>query len=197
MTSKIVFFDLETGGLDPDSHAIIQLGAVAVERSDFSSLETFERKLTFKDSAATSEALEMNSYDKESWLREAVSPPEAFRAFFDFLDRHATRKMVSKRNGRGYSVAELAGHNAATFDKPFLWRYASIMDLFVPAYPIPFDTLQLARWWQLKTGAKVGDLKLPTLAGHFDVTIAAHDALGDATACVQVARAMLSELGAS
>ena len=64
-----VFFDLETGGVTPD-HPDIQLAAIAVD-SDLNELDSFERKIQFKESDADPEALKLNHYDASIWDSEA------------------------------------------------------------------------------------------------------------------------------
>lgn len=195
MNRKLVFFDLETGGLDPQKHAITQLAAVAVDAASFAELETFERKLRFKPEAAEKEALDLGSYDPEAWEREAVAPPDALRDFSAFLSDHATKRMVSARTGKDYFVARLAGHNAASFDMPFLRRYFALCDLFLPGYFLALDTAQLAAWWNWANGGKLESVKLETLAAHFGVDLNAHDALEDVRASVAVVKYILEDLG--
>lgn len=193
-TRRVVFFDLETGGLNPERHPIIQLAAVAVDAETFEELGSFERKLRFKMEAADPEALAMNSYDAATWEREAVEPPAALRDFSTFLKLHATRRMVSK-TGNPYWVARLAGHNAAAFDMPFLRRYFSICDLFLPAYLLTLDSSQLAAWWNWRNGGKLENVKLVSLAAHFGIELEAHDALADVRANVAVVKYLLEDLG--
>ena len=94
-------------------------------------------------------------------------------------------------------VAELAGHNVASFDVPFLRRYFELCSLFYPASFIPLDTLQLARWWKEVHGIEIENLKLGTLASFFGIELGAdaHDALADVRANVEVARRMVEDLG--
>jgi DNA polymerase III epsilon subunit-like protein len=191
--SELVFFDLETGGLDPAASAITQIAAVAVDVSTFEELATFEAKLRFREDRADAGALEVNSYDAETWQKEAIPPLDALDAFSYFLRAHSTRECISKR-GKRYPVADLAGHNAASFDMPFLRRYFAHYDLFMPAYPQVFDTLQLAKWWAFLRSVDIENLRLETLAAYFGIDYAAHDALADVRATAVVTSAILAEL---
>lgn len=188
---RVVYFDLETGGLDCRIHPIIQVAAVVVDDT-YAAVEEFERKLEFKMSSATPEALEINSYDADAWAEDAVPPRDAIRDFEVLLRRHATRTQVSRR-GKKYQVAEMAGHNVATFDLPFIRRYFDLMSLFFPGSLIPLDTLQLARWWAQDPGVEIENLKLPTLAKYFGVDLGekSHDAMVDVRANIAVAQRLV------
>lgn len=193
MSDELVFFDLETGGLNTAEDAIIQIAAVAVGLPGYEELEDFEAKLRFQVQRAAPEALQINSYDADVWADQAIAPRDAIEKLSGFMKRHATRSCRSKRGSR-YTVAELAGHNVAAFDMPFLRRYFHTFNEFFPGWYLTLDTLQLARWWVHITGANVENLKLPTLAAHFGMEYGAHDALADVRANVDVARELVGAL---
>ena len=113
---RTVFFDLETGGLEPGVHPIIQFAAVAVDEN-FHTLEELELKLRFDIGVCTGEALEVNSFDPDVWEKQAIDPRAAMVAITSFLKRHNTVKLISKR-GNPYYVALMVGHNASNFDGP-------------------------------------------------------------------------------
>ena len=184
-----VFYDLETGGLDPELHPIIQIAAVAVNK-DWQTTETFERKIKFDLDIASPKALEVNSYDEESW-RKACEPEKAKVEFSGFLRRNASLSMKS-RAGKKYKVAELAGHNVTRFDQPFLEKWFS--GDFLPASYQQLDTLILAAWWRRAKGLST-DLKLSTLGQHFGLDVSkAHDALEDVVLNIEVARKIITDL---
>lgn len=188
---SIVFFDFETGGVSPD-HPNIQLAAIAVD-SDWNELETFERKIQFKESDADPEALKMNHYDAALWASEAKREFSVVNDFAAFLNRHKSIELVSKRTGNPYSVARLAGHNAATFDGPRLSAMFKHYGVFLSAHPQVMCSLQRALWYAMETGAKFESLKLSVLCAHFGIPIPdAHDALADVRGSIAVSRAMAS-----
>lgn len=198
MRHAIVFFDLETGGTDPRRHPIVQLAAIAVDpEDDMRELETLEVKLRFDPAAADPEALRVNGHDPGVWAREAVEPSEAMKAFSDLLRRHATVQMVSRRTGRPYSVARLAGHNAAAFDKPFIDEWYRAAGEFLPAHPRVLDTHHLALWAHAlhpegaaPQSTALGEMiRLHNLAREG----AAHEALSDVRATVALARALTNQ----
>lgn len=188
-----VYFDIETGGLEPH-HPDIQLAAIAVdENSDarWAELETFEMKLEFDVSAADPKALELNHWTAEGW-DQAESPIRVVSRFTDFLDRHKSLEMVN-RFGRTYQVARLVGHNAASFDGPRLQALFRRHGRFLPADPRVRCTCQRALWWfdEHPDQPRPENFKLQTLADHFGIPVVmAHEALADVRLTIQLARAL-------
>ncbi len=196
MTDKTVFFDLETGGVELGKHPIIQIAAIAVDTLTFQEIEQFEVKIHFDVKECSPEALEVNSFEPEAWKTEAVEPAVARARFSQFLSRHATVELISKR-GRPYYVARMAGHNAASFDGPFIQKFFRDADEFLPGYFRVLDTCQLAQWFFFGLGKNLQpkDMKLATLCEHLGICIdGAHDALVDVRANVQIAKELQSSL---
>ena len=260
MKQEIVFFDLETGGLqarpsitsraqwdalekygrgpkpvfDADvmscglqhrsgpvkwrycpGSPVIQIAAIAVDAATLEPIEEFEVKLFFREKLAAPEALELN-YSPAAWTDEAETYLCGLEKFSGFLGRHKTVEMTSKK-GSAYRVAQLAGHNAASFDLEFIlrsfedpqWqRYAlpgdppriePVRGIFFPGSFSVLDTLSLARWWNrsLPMGScdrgRPDNLKLETLAEWFGIELDAHDALSDVRATVAVAKHLAEE----
>lgn len=191
MEQRLVFFDLETGGLDPKRHPIIQLAAVAIDHAG-EVLEAFEAKLKFDAKRANAHSLRKNHYHPGVWAKEARAPSETAKEFAAFLRRHATTPMLSA-DGRSFRVAQLVAHNAA-FDGQFLATWYDKLNLYLPARRLVLCTMQLAMW-QFVSGdaAPPANYQLATLCDYFGVRFhaaAAHDALGDATATVQLFQAI-------
>jgi DNA polymerase III epsilon subunit-like protein len=188
---KLVFFDLETGGLEL-LHPIIQIAAIAVDR-DYQMVEEFEAKLTFNVADADPEALKVNSYDADIWGFKAEHPSFVVRVFSDFLKRHSDVEMVSKRSGRPYKVARLAGYNCATFDNPRLQKLFKDWDSFLPAHPQSLDVMQLAAWTYHGRQNRPENLKLSTVHNYLlDPAEGAHDALVDVRMTIAVTKALLA-----
>ncbi|MBE41823.1 MAG: hypothetical protein CL480_11040 [Acidobacteria bacterium] len=190
--SETVFFDLETGGIDKNLHPIIQIAAAAVDfRSDYMTpLRTFETKIQFDVSHTTPEALEKNSYDPAVWEDQAVTADAARDAFSSFLREYSSVRMVSKR-GKKYKVAQLIGHNASSFDFPFLQKWYENRG-FLPASFSVWDTCQRARWAFAERPEliKPESNSLSDLAEYFNITFDAHDAMEDVLATIKVVSAL-------
>lgn len=173
----MIYFDLETDGLNVETCQIIQIGAVTGEQQ-------FEVKLRFEAREGQAEALALNSYDETAWQNAAIPPGAALARFAAFLSLHATVPKTSA-GGREYKVATLAGHNILKFDWPILVRYCALYGCFLPVdFGRVHDTLELAKWLDLP----VPDLKLGTLANFFHVAPGGdtHDALVDARTAARV-----------
>lgn len=193
-SQRLVFFDLETGGLDPKRHPIIQLGTLAVD-AGLEPLEAFEVKVRFDPKRANRNSLRKNHYHAGIWANEAVEPVEAARLFTDFLRRHATAPMVAA-DGKSYKLAQLVAHNAA-FDGQFLQSWYEKLSLFLPAKRQVLCTMQRAMWFFSEEPAQKPpkDFKLATLCQRFGVPFhaaAAHDALADVTATLALYRRLLT-----
>lgn len=181
---KTIFFDLESGGLNPHRHPIIQIAAIAVDKTA-APLEAIEIKVKFDEAKANKNSLRKNHYRRSRWAAAAVEPMEAADALAGFLARHATQRAVSSR-GKPFHVAQLAAHNAA-FDGPFLRAWYGRLKRFLPARFHVLCTMQRALWYFAERPELTppSDYKLATLCSHFGIphhAADAHDALHDATA---------------
>jgi len=186
---SIVFFDLETGGLQ-STHPNIQLAAIAVNDA-FEEQAVFESKIAFDVGRADPEALKINHYSEEAWVDAPVVEDVADR-FSRFIEPYKSIQMVSKRTGNPYSVARLAGHNAAAFDGPRIQAMYTSVARFLPAHPIPLDTLQLALWRYQKLQKHLDSFRLENLCNILGIESAgAHDALTDVRMTVQLAKKLL------
>jgi len=191
----VVFFDLETGGLDWRVHPIIQIAAIAVD-GDLNAVEHFERKLKFAENVCDKQALEGNHYDPAVWAKEAVEPKRCVTDFSVFLSKHADIVRISQKSQNPYNVAQMAGHNAASFDFAFLKELYRQHNAFLPASYRVLDTLQRSAWFFQErlgeSGSVPESLKLGELATYFGVKLEnAHDALADVKATIAVYRKMI------
>lgn len=194
-SGTLVFGDLETGGLNPKRHPIIQLAAIAVNGESLATLETIEIKIAFDEARANKHAIRKNSYDRLTWRNEALDEREAARTFAAFLKRHASMPMLG-RDGREYHLAQLVAHNAA-FDCEFLHTWYERLGIFCPARRQGLCTLQRAMWHVFEHGGKTPprNFKLDTLCEYFGVPFSAadaHDALGDVRATVALYKALVA-----
>jgi DNA polymerase III epsilon subunit-like protein len=182
-----VFFDFETGGIRDDSPSI-QLAAIAVNQ-EFRELGSFEQKIAFDEAAADPQALAINHYDRDKWT-QAKPPAEVARLFAQWLRPFSCVEKIS-RQGTPYSVARLAGHNAAVFDGPRLRRMFEEARMFCPVELHVRDTLQRALWWFDDNGIEPASFRLTELCKHFRIPVdGAHDALTDVRLAIAVSKAM-------
>ena len=191
---RLVVFDVETGGLDPFRHPVIQFAGVAVDQ-DWRELEALELKVDFDLDGADPEALRLNGYSAEVWAKESMSPPMARGRIADFLRRNATLEKVSQRSGRPYTVARLCGHNSR-FDGEFLATWFKRAEQFLPGACFEsLDTLALARWVSFVTPPGPRDHKLGSICEWLGIVHGGeHEALADVRATVAVAHRLTSAL---
>ena len=195
MTGRAVYFDLETGGVEPH-HPDIQLAAIAVDCDTWAEVEAFESKIQFDESKADPKALEMNHYSAADWSA-APTLVEVVSKFTRFIDRHKSFEMISQRTGWPYQVARLVGHNAATFDGPRLKAMFQRHGRFLPADMRVRDTCQRALWYFDERPALPSpeNYRLATLCRYFGIPVEdTHEALADVRLTIALARALSQEV---
>lgn len=190
--NKIFWLDLETGGLNPQVCQITQIAAVATDM-DFNPIEEFNVTVKLIDKAYTQQALDVQGYSPEG----AVDIRKAMFLLANFAAKH-TNTLISKRTGKSYPCAELAGYNPR-FDADFLKatkeRYG---DHWIPitTWVGGFrDVLQLAKWVEIIAGVKFPSFKLADLASELGLPeFEAHDALNDTRAAIDVTKKLIGML---
>lgn len=189
---RLVFFDLETTGLGPVKHEVMQVAAVSVDDA-LRVVDEFEVKVRVSWKEVPKDVKHLTRYDREVWRREAVSPRVAALRFAKFLKTHATRTVEGERGPR--RVAQLAAHNA-NFDGPFLRAWSRRMKVEMPSAPRVLCTLQRAEWFFVERGVpRPGSLRLlelcKVLGIPFDERVA-HEALADVRATVELYRRLVA-----
>lgn len=110
---KNIFIDVETTGVNPYKHGIIQLSAIATSGTI---TETFSSHMnTYHGDEIDDKALEVNHIKLEQ-LETFPSPMEARHDFLEFLGG-----FVDKFNKHDKLV--FIGYNCMSFDYPFLRRW--------------------------------------------------------------------------
>ena len=187
---RIIWIDLETGGVDETVHQITQIGAIATAGPpEFKELSVFERKVELSDGHWTKEALDVQAYDMKTWGEEAIPITTAIRDLIEWVGPF-THSRVSKRTGRPYRVAHMGGHNVE-FDGRFLRATSGRLKTWLPLTNWTggqFDTLTAAKWWFMMKGEFPETFKLEALCEMFGIKLKAHDALADVEATVKLAR---------
>ena len=194
MEQRLVFIDLETAGIDPNRHPIIQIAAVAIDEH-LEVLEAFEAKVKFDPRRANAQSLRKNHYHPGVWAKDARDAKEVALDFAAFLRRHASVDVLSAQ-GKPYHVAQIVAHNAA-FDGPFLTHWFDKLEIYLPARRLILCTMQLAMWQFMdNVSSAPKNFQLASLCEHFGVPFhaaAAHEALGDATATVRLFQAIVRQ----
>jgi DNA polymerase-3 subunit epsilon len=67
-TRKLAIIDLETTGLDPTKHEIIEVGMIIINQPELEIIETYEAKVKpLHIETASTEALKLNGYTTQEW----------------------------------------------------------------------------------------------------------------------------------
>jgi DNA polymerase III epsilon subunit-like protein len=180
MSNKLIFVDVETGGLDPNVHSILSIGMVLW--GDFHIVAEKEWYVKEDPIAVTSEAMEVNNID----LKSLQDPPSQVVKYISmFLNKH----------GFDPETDHLAGHNVGSFDCGFIKRLYRLADQPFPFKHRVVDTFSTAKALQLCNGLPDNlSLSLESLCKYYDVKYAAHNALSDAHASAIIFEEILKDL---
>lgn len=161
MNNNLLFFDCETGGLDPSTSDMIEVGAILTDPTGKTVLKEYSAKV-LPNKPVAPEAAAINGYDAKMWSEQAVNIDVAMHNILEMA-----------RN------AMVVAHNT-----PFDWSFlmASLQGKRWPGRYYKVDTMALSM--PLLLAGKIDNLKLDTLARHFGlVNEKAHSALGDVRVC--------------
>ncbi len=190
-TKRLVVFDLETTGTNPDRDCVIQVGAVALD-GELSPCGDFELKLRFDDRRASQATFGHNSFEQQRWYKEAVSPGEAARRFAKFLHEHATLERTGSR-GKPFLITQLASYNSS-FDAVFLQAWFEGVREFLPADRRVLCLLQRTHWALVESHGCTfpENLKLGTVCRELGIPLGgnSHDAFHDARAAASLYRVL-------
>lgn len=180
---RLLVIDTETGGLDPQVHSILSLGAVVYPYEP--SVNEFSEFILERPVVVDTKALEVNRIDLVEHGKRALSPEKAWEKFILFVNAQAGLHRL-------FGKVVLAGHNVP-FDIGFLRRLHRLsgdQTPFEEYFSHRFvDTMAVGVFMQLcGYVGKVGlaDL-LPVVGLKND---AQHTALGDARATAMLLEAM-------
>jgi len=174
-TQQLAFIDLETTGLEPDKHEIIEIGIVLVEQSisdekkmKMEVLEEFEVKVKPEHiENADPVGLRINHYNEKDWLFAADL-------------QNALRTVSEKTKG-----AIMVGHNVA-FDFAFLENAFERLGIENKMHYHKLDTISIA-FAKLYGHENIDKLSLRVLCEYLGIKNArAHSALSDARATLEV-----------
>ena len=182
-----LFFDTETGGLDPRRHSLLSLGLVAGEgRAVKDSLEILVRH---EDYVVTAGGLKVNRIDLVRHHEAALPPLEALAALDAFLDRNFEPQVP----------IVLVGHNV-TFDRAFLGAFLEAQGRpLEPRFSHRIvDTHGLAAFLRDAGRLSLPRLNSTALFAHFGIHVPdekRHTALGDALATFELYQRLTDLLG--
>ena len=173
--NKIIFIDTETGGVNPEKAALIQLsGIIRIDKNDVEKFNFYIKP--FENSEVNEKALEVQGRTLEELKTDKyVEEKEVYKLFIKLLDKYIDKyDKTDKFIVAGYNVRFDVDILKALFQRHgnnFLFSYldSSMLD---PLYSIRL--LQIAEVLPV-----LENNKLETWCKHFGIELKAHDSLED------------------
>ena len=186
--NKIIFIDTETGGVNPEKAALIQLsGIIRIDKKDVEKFNFYIKP--FENSEVTEKALEVQGRTLEELKTDKyVEEKEVYKQFINLLDKYIDKyDRTDKFIVAGYNVRFDVDILKAFFQRHgnnFLFSYldSSMLD---PLYSIRL--LQIA-----KVLPVLENNKLETWCKHFGIEFSAHDSLEDIEATKKLIGKLIS-----
>lgn len=186
--NKIIFIDTETGGVNPEKAALIQLsGIIRIDKKDVEKFNFFIKP--FENSEVTEKALEVQGRTLEELKTDKyVEEKEVYKQFINLLDKYIDKyDRTDKFIVAGYNVRFDVDILKAFFQRHgnnFLFSYldSSMLD---PLYSIRL--LQIAKILPV-----LENNKLETWCKHFGIELKAHDSLEDIEATKKLIGKLIS-----
>jgi DNA polymerase III alpha subunit (gram-positive type) len=173
---KLAFVDIETTGVNPFKHEIIEIGCMMVRQNDdgtYTALEEFEVKVKPEHiESAEISALRVNGYDESQWL-------------FAHSQKEALTLISQKCEG-----AVMVAQNAS-FDYSFLAVGFGKYDVPDPFFYAKLDTIPLA-YLRFKDDPDMDSFTLRKLCERFGIkNDKAHTAMADIRATFEVFKRLM------
>lgn len=170
--NKVLWIDLETTGLDPEKHGVIQIACVYEENKQVVSKINIQTNI-FDGDLIDPRAMDVNKVFEEDMKRFA-HPSEAFKDLITFLERHVNKLDY---NDRMY----LAGYNVG-FDINFLKKWFEKNKNYnfnKYFYRKHIDVMQAVIFLSYYNFIHPENHRLTTLCEYYDIYLDAHDAMSD------------------
>ena len=186
--NKIIFIDTETGGVNPEKAALIQLsGIIRIDKKDIEKFNFYIKP--FENSEVNEKALEVQGRTLEELKTDKyVEEKEVYKQFVNLLDKYIDKyDRTDKFVVAGYNVRFDVDILKAFFQRHgnnFLFSYldSSMLD---PLYSIRL--LQIAEVLPV-----LENNKLETWCKHFGIELKAHDSLEDIEATKKLIGKLIS-----
>lgn len=172
---KVIYLDVETTGMHPIKHDIIQLAAI-IEIDGQIVAEENIRCQPSDWNTVSSEALAVSGTTTEQ-LKTYILPAEAYNRFTTLLNKYVDRyKPEDKFYPAGYNL---------NFDLGFINSFMKKHnDNYLGSYLNwkRIDPLPLLHFLEYQGKITLPNFKLSTVCEHFSIELQAHDALSDVKA---------------
>jgi exonuclease len=186
--NKIIFIDTETGGVNPEKAALIQLsGIIRIDKKDVEKFNFYIKP--FENSEVNEKALEVQGRTLDELKTEKyIEEKEIYKQFINLLDKYIDKyDKTDKFIVAGYNVRFDVDILKALFQRHgnnFLFSYldSSMLD---PLYSIRL--LQIAGILPV-----LENNKLETWCKHFGIELKTHDSLEDIVATKKLIGKLIS-----
>ena len=186
--NKIIFIDTETGGVNPEKSALIQLsGIIRIDKKDIEKFNFYIKP--FENSEVNEKALEVQGRTLEELKTDKyVEEKEVYKQFINLLDKYIDKyDRTDKFVVAGYNVRFDVDILKAFFQRHgnnFLFSYLDF-SMVDPLYSIRL--LQIAEVLPV-----LENNKLETWCKHFGIELKAHDSLEDIEATKKLIGKLIS-----
>jgi DNA polymerase III epsilon subunit-like protein len=185
---KILWFDCETGGVDPKTDALIQLSALIEIKGEVVDQINLKMK-ALPGKVITPEAIAKHGMTLED-IEAFEDPYVAFKNFYKFLSKHDVKSKANRYIMAGYN---------SKFDCDFVFQW--FLDITGETYAFwdylqfkPIDIMPIIIGLHYAGIINTANDKLETICNHFEIPINAHDALSDITATRELTKKVLRKL---
>ena len=175
----VLWLDVETTGLDPKKHSIIQIGALITKRANGKVIDSFNDTCDIiPGDEIDPYAMKVNGIDPDV-LKHRQTSHKMFALFMDWLELHRGGKYLC------------AGYNVR-FDIDYLMRWSARLDMHDLRHYIKrngVDVMNLVITYEALD--KIGPFenhKLTTVARAMNVKLSGHDAYSDIKATHKIFR---------
>lgn len=187
--NKILYIDVETTGVDPHRHGLVQLGQVIEINGRIMRTDKWDI-VPFPEDIIDQKALDVTGMTRDQLFAPGrLLPIDAWRVIKNTWDQ-----FINKFDRDDKFI--LAGYNVDAFDQRFLRRFIdkcqpeerfSIAGSYIGH--LTMDPLPLLKWLKAVHVLDIPNLKLQTVCDHLGIKLEdAHDALADITATRQLVR---------
>lgn len=186
--NKIIFIDTETGGVNPEKSALIQLsGIIRIDKKDVEKFNFYIKP--FENSEVNEKALEVQGRTLDELKAEKyIEEKEVYKQFINLLDKYIDKyDKTDKFIVAGYNVRFDVDILKALFQRHgnnFLFSYLN-SSMLNPLYSIRL--LQIAGILPV-----LENNKLETWCKHFGIELKAHDSLEDIVATKKLIGKLIS-----
>ncbi len=184
---KLIYTDVETTGLFPGKHDIIQLsGIIEIDNKEVDRFDYHVQPFSYEN--IDKKALEHNGKTIED-LKTYLDPEEAYVAFTTLLSKHVDKY---NKNDKFYII----GYKG-DFDLRFMhefWKknndkyFGSFFNWRV------IDPIYLIDFLEIKGELNIENRKLKTICDHFNIEINPHEAMSDIKATRTLFKQLLDRL---